>query len=181
MYRWILNKKYSYFYWRQWIWNCIQQNGGLCVSALMCHYNTGVQILSCTFSSLREYRVIYPGTHVSKWNLFWQKQLANQFVFQLMLGLEDHYPSSPLGDFNRLFEGQIGVLFKIWHLNMIYFLNGINLAPKMQMCIITLLVKVSWMQCQIVNKPGFHGASCQLAPSNIWTHKVQYLPTAVYW
>ena len=68
---------------------------------------------------------------------------------------------------------------------MIYFLNGINMAPKVQICIIDLLVKSSWMQFplhnQIVNKPDSHGASCQLAPSNIWTHRVQYLPTAVYW
>ena len=28
---------------------------------------------------------------------------------------------SPLGDFNRLFEGLIGELFKIWHWNMFYF------------------------------------------------------------
>ena len=51
-------------------------------------------------------------------------------VFQLMLGLEEHYSPSPLGDFNRLFEGLIRVLFKLWHFNMIYFLNGINLAQK---------------------------------------------------
>ena len=38
---------------------------------------------------------------------------------------------SPLGDFNRLFEGLIGELFKIWHWNMFYFLNDISLAPKM--------------------------------------------------
>ena len=52
-------------------------------------------------------------------------------VFQLMLGLEEHYSASPLGDFNRLFEGQIGVLFKIWHWNMIDFLSEINLTRKM--------------------------------------------------
>ena len=47
-----------------------------------------------------------------------------------MLGLEEHYSPSPLGDFDRLFEGLIGVLFKLWHSNMIYFLNVINMAPK---------------------------------------------------
>ena len=45
-----------------------------------------------------------------------------------MLGLEEQYSPSPLGDFNRLLEGLIGVLFKLWHLNMIYILNAINLA-----------------------------------------------------
>ena len=43
-----------------------------------------------------------------------------------------------------------------------------------------MLIKASWLQCPLhnkkVNKPSFHGASCQLAPSNIWTYKVQYLP-----
>ena len=106
-------------------------------------------------------------------------------LFQLILGLEEHYSPSPLADFNRLFEGLIGVLFKLWHIDMIYFLNGINPAQKVKIWMIDLLVKASWMQCplhnQKVNKPGFHGASCQLTPSNIWTHKVQYLTTAVYW
>ena len=55
----------------------------------------------------------------------------------------------------------------------------------MQICVIDLLEKASWMQrplhSQKVNKPGSYGASCQLALSNIWTHKVQYLTTAVYW
>ena len=47
-----------------------------------------------------------------------------------MLGPEEHYSPSPPGDFNRLFDGLIGVLLKLWHLNMIYFFNDINLAPK---------------------------------------------------
>ena len=37
--------------------------------------------------------------------------------------------SSPLGDFNRLFEGLIGELFQLWHWNMFYFFNDISLAP----------------------------------------------------
>ena len=58
------------------------------------------------------------------------------------------------------------------------FLNDISLAPKVQICIIAVLVKASWMQCRLhnekVNQPSFHGASCQLAPFNsqtIWTHE----------
>ena len=47
------------------------------------------------------------------------------------MGLEEHYSPSPLGDFNRLFDGLIGLLFKLWHLNMIYILYVINLAQKM--------------------------------------------------
>ena len=50
-----------------------------------------------------------------------------------MLGLEEHYSPSPLGDFNGLFEGLIGVLFKLWHLNMIDFLNGINLTKNINL------------------------------------------------
>ena len=55
----------------------------------------------------------------------------SQYVFELKLGLEENYYPSPLGDFDRLFEGQIKVLFKRWHWNMIYVLNSIKLAPKM--------------------------------------------------
>ena len=58
-----------------------------------------------------------------------------------------------------------------------------SIWPKIIICIIGLLVKASWMQCplhnQKLNKPGFHGASCQLAPPNIWIHKVQYLPASL--
>ena len=62
---------------------------------------------------------------------FRKKNSQSDCVFQLMLGLGEQYSPSPLGDFNRLFESQIGVLFKIWHWNVIYVLNGINLVPKM--------------------------------------------------
>ena len=54
---------------------------------------------------------------------------------------------------------------------MIYFLNGINLAPKMYICIIALQVrlKASWMQCplhnQKVNKPGV-----SMVPHANWHH-----------
>ena len=50
-----------------------------------------------------------------------------------MLGQKKHYSPSPLGEFNRLFEGLIGVLLISWHFNMIYFLNGINLAKNVNM------------------------------------------------
>ena len=57
-----------------------------------------------TLSTLSEYRVIQPGTlNVSQWNLFWQNITQSDCVFQLMLGLEEYYSPSPLGDFNRLF------------------------------------------------------------------------------
>ena len=104
------------------------------------------------------------------------KNTQSHCLFQLMLGLEEHYSPSPLVTSTGFFEGLIGVLFKIWYLNMTYFLNGIYLAKKMQICIIDFLVKATWMQCRLhnkkVNKSGFHGASCQLTQSNIWTHKV---------
>ena len=62
---------------------------------------------------------------------FDKKISQSDSVFQLMSDMEEHYSPSPLCDFNRLFEVQIGVLFKSRHVDMIYFLNGINLAPKM--------------------------------------------------
>ena len=50
-----------------------------------------------------------------------------------MLDLEEHYFPSPLGDFNRFSEGLIGVLFKLWHFNMFYVVNGINLAKNVNL------------------------------------------------
>ena len=111
------------------------------------------------------------------------KNSQSDCVFQLILGLEENYSPSPLGDFNRLFGGQIWVSFQIWHWNMLYFvLNGINLAPKMKIRIIALLVKASRLHCSLhnqkVNKPGFHAASCTIQHLNT---KVQCsLPTAAY-
>ena len=44
-----------------------------------------------------------------------------------MLGQEENYSPSPLGDFHRFFEGLMEVLFKTWLWNTIYFVsNGIN-------------------------------------------------------
>ena len=107
-------------------------------------------------------------------------------VFQLMLGLmglEEHYSPSSLGDFHWLFKSTC--IIQNMTLRYDLFLNGINLTPKMLICIIALLVKASRLQCPLrnkkVNKPDFHGASCQLAPSNIWTHKVKNLRTALFW
>ena len=41
------------------------------------------------------------------------KNSQSDCVFPLMLGLEEHSSPSPPGEFNRLFEGQIGVLLNI--------------------------------------------------------------------
>ena len=107
------------------------------------------------------------------------KRVANRIVFSNQVRPGRKLTPSKIGDFNRAFEGLIGVSFKLW------FFNYICLAPKMYICTIAVLVKVNWMQWPLhhkkPNKPSFHGASCQLAPSNISTHKIQYLPTAVDW
>ena len=58
-------------------------------------------------------------------SLLTKKSSQSDCVFQLMLGLEEHGSSSPLGDFNKLFEGQLWVLFKIWHWNMIFLMTSI--------------------------------------------------------
>ena len=81
--------------------------------ALEYEYSTGVKIVSCTLSSDS---VLSESTRyaVSANEIFFDKMISqSDCVFQLMLGLEEHYFPCPLGDFNRLFEGQIGVLFKI--------------------------------------------------------------------
>ena len=81
-----------------------------------------------------------------------------------MLGLEEYYSPSPLGDFNRLFDSQIWVLFKIWHWNVIYVLNGINLAPKM-----SNLYHCFAGKSKLNAVSTSQSKSKQLAPSNIWT------------
>ena len=147
---------------------------------MILYYSTGVRIVNCTlyewFSTLIKYQVIQPGilcqpikSFVTKnWNWPIRWCLSNQFRPGRKL------LPSPFGHLNRIFEDLIGVLFKIWHWNMLQFLNDYSLAPKMSICVFAVLVKANWMQCplhnQKVNKPGFHGASCQLAPPNIWAH-----------
>ena len=74
-----------------------------------------------------------------------RKVSQSDCVFQLILSHEENYSPSPLGVFNRLFEGQFWVLFKLWHWNV-------------STCSVT------------IKKSGFHTVSCQLAPSNIRTH-----------
>ena len=103
--------------------------------ALILHYSTGVQIVSCTLSRdsvLSESTGSFnEALSVSaKENSFDKKINQSDCVFQLMLGLEEHYSPSPLDDFNRLFECLIEVLFKLWHCNIIYILNEIILAKK---------------------------------------------------
>ena len=98
---------------------------------------------------------------------------------QLTLGVEEHYFPSLLGDYNRLFRGQIGILVKIWHCNMIYFINGFNLAHKFQICIIALPVKQAECSVHFTSKPGFHGASCQLAFEHT-KHNSVLLASVVY-
>ena len=77
---------------------------------------------------------------------------------------------SPLGDFNRLFKGLIGELSKIWHWNMFYFFRWHQPGPENVNLYHCCAGKASRMQCPLhikkVNKPSFHGASCQLAPFN---------------
>ena len=89
------------------------------------NHSTGGQIVLCILSSdsvLSESAgLLNPVLCVSQLNIFWQKISQSHCVFQLLLGLEKNYSPSPLGDFNKLSEGQIGVLFKIWHWNMISF------------------------------------------------------------
>ena len=46
-----------------------------------------------------------------------------------MLGLQEHYSPSPLGGFNGLFEGQIGVSFK-YDIEIWLILNGLNASLK---------------------------------------------------
>ena len=74
--------------------------------------------------TLTECWVIEPGTLSQPVkSLLTKKKSANQMsksVFQLVLGQEENYFPASLGDFNRLFDGLIGSLFKTWQWNMIW-------------------------------------------------------------
>ena len=78
---------------------------------------------------------------------------------------------SPLGDFNRLFEGLIGELFKIWLWNMFYLFWITSIWP-LKCEFLSLLCWLKQAEYSIhftikkANKTSFHGASCQLAPFN---------------
>ena len=115
------------------------------VKSFAIYYNTGVQIVSCTLSGdsvLSESTGLFnPVLCVSQWNLFWQKNQPMRLRLSNQVRPGREWFPSPLGDFNRLFEGPIGELFKIRHWNMFYFLNDINLAPAMWICIIVCWLK----------------------------------------
>ena len=78
-----------------------------CNEYINSHYSTGVQIVNCTLSSdsvLSDSTGLFnPVLSVWANEIAFDKKLANQSVFQMMLGLEEHYSPPPLGDFSRLF------------------------------------------------------------------------------
>ena len=96
-------------------------------------YSTGVQIVSCTLSDdsvLSESTgLCNPVLCVSQWNLFWQKNQPIRLCLSNQVRPGREWFLSPLGDFNRLFEGLIGELFKIWHWNMFYFFKWHQSGP----------------------------------------------------
>ena len=78
-------------------------------------------------------------------------------------------------------------------LKMTYSFGMVSVWLKKYFLIIAVLVKTTLMPSPLqklelvdleVKKAGFHADSCWLAPFNsqtIWTHKIQYSPTTVYW
>ena len=73
---------------------------------------------------------------------------ANEITFDKKISQSDYkYSSSPLGDFNRLFESQIGALLKydieIWFI----FLNGFNLELKCKF--VALLCSLKQAECSV--------------------------------
>ena len=76
--------------------------------------------LSTLHCQMTRYSQRVPGC-VSQWNLFWQQNQPIRLCLSNQVRHGRKLFPSPLGDFNRLFEGLIGELFKIWHWNMFYF------------------------------------------------------------
>ena len=101
-----------------------------------------------------------------------KKNSQSDCVFHFIIGMEEHHSPFPLGNFNRLFEDQIGVLFKMWHLSRIYFLNGINLAPNMSIYVVALQVKASWMQCPLDNKKVKQTCMVSMVLRGNWHHSI---------
>ena len=64
-----------------------------------------------------------------------------------MLGLEEVILPLHLVTSKGFFEGQIEVLFKLWHLNMIYFLNVINVAQKCKF--VSLILRQKQAECSV--------------------------------
>ena len=93
--------------------------------SMVSYYSTGAQIVSCTLSDdsvLSESTGLFNSVLcVSQWNLFWQKNQPMRLCLSNQVRPGREWFPSPLGDFNRLFEGLIGELFLIWHWNMFYF------------------------------------------------------------
>ena len=101
--------------------------------AKMWYYSTAVQIVSCTLSDdsvLSESTGLFnPVLCVSQWNLFWQQNQPIRLCLSNQVRHGRKLFPSPLGDFNRLFEGLIGELFKIWHWNMFYLFKWHQSGP----------------------------------------------------
>ena len=118
---------------RKCTWKCRLRNGVHFVSAPICYYSTGVQIVSCTLSDdsvLSESTGLFnPVLCVSQWNLFWQKNQPMRLCLSNQVRSAREWFPSPLGDFIRLFEGLIGELFQIWHWNMFYFFKWHQSGP----------------------------------------------------
>ena len=97
------------------------------------YYSTGVQIVSSTLSDdsvLSESSGLFnPVLCVSQWNLFWQKNQPIGLCLSNQVRPGREWFPSPLGDFNRLFEGLIGELFKIRNWNMFYFFKWHQSGP----------------------------------------------------
>ena len=97
------------------------------------NYSTGVQIVSCTLS---DDSVLSESTGlcnlvlcVSQWNLFWQQNQPIRLCLSNQVRHGRKVFPSPLCVFNRLFEGLIGELFKIWHWNMFYLFKWHRSGP----------------------------------------------------
>ena len=98
------------------------------------YYSTGVQIVSCTLS---DDSVLSESTGLFNPVLLCQpiKSLLTKKNQPMRLCLSNQvrpgweWLPSPLGDFNRPFEGLIGELFKIWHWNIFYFFKWHHSGP----------------------------------------------------
>ena len=101
---------------------------------LIFYYSTGVQIVSCTLSSdsvlSESTRLLNPVLSVSANEISFDKKLANQIVsFNWCYAWKNNILHLHLVTSTGFFKCLHGVLFKLWHLNMMYFLMAL-ICPK---------------------------------------------------
>ena len=105
--------------------------------------------LSAVHCQMTRYSQITPVLCVSQWNLFWQKNQPIRLCPSNQARPGREWFPSPLGDFNRLFEGLIWELLKIWHWNMFYSFFKMTWVWPQKCKFVSLLCWLKQADCSV--------------------------------